>query len=77
MYCLDMLTIAVELGQENPAYQDLATKFFEHFVYIGAAVNKLGDERPGFGMSRKASTATRSSCPTDGAFRSRRIPSPA
>jgi hypothetical protein len=47
MYCLDMLTIAVELGQENPAYQDLATKFFEHFVYIGAAVNRLGGERPG------------------------------
>jgi hypothetical protein len=43
MYCLNMLTISIELGQSNPAYQDLATKFFEHFVYIGAAVNRVGD----------------------------------
>ena len=41
MYCLNMLTISVELGQDKPAYQDLATKFFEHFVYIGAAVNRV------------------------------------
>jgi hypothetical protein len=45
MYCLNMLTISVELGLENPAYQDLATKFFEHFVYIGAAVNRVA--KPG------------------------------
>jgi hypothetical protein len=42
MYCLNMLTISVELGEKNPAYQDIATKFFEHFVYIGAAVNRVG-----------------------------------
>jgi hypothetical protein len=47
MYCLNMLTIALELGQSNPAYQDLATKFFEHFVYIGAAVNRLDDHSRG------------------------------
>jgi hypothetical protein len=48
MYCLNMLTISVELGQTNPAYQDLATKFFEHFVYIGAAANRVSDHvRPG------------------------------
>ena len=32
MYCLNMLAIAIELGQDNPAYEDIATKFFEHFV---------------------------------------------
>jgi len=41
MYCLNMLMIALELGQENSSYQDLATKFFEHFIYIGAAVNQV------------------------------------
>jgi hypothetical protein len=47
MYCLNMLTISIELGQSNPAYQDLATKFFEHFVYIGAAANRVGDASGG------------------------------
>jgi hypothetical protein len=47
MYCLDMLAISVELAQDNSSYQDLATKFFEHFVYIGAAVNRVGTHQPG------------------------------
>src|SRR5207245_4669061 len=34
MYCLNMLAIALELSAENPAYEDVASKFFEHFVYI-------------------------------------------
>ena len=34
MYCLDMLAIAMELAREDPAYEDVASKFFEHFVYI-------------------------------------------
>src|SRR6266850_1415723 len=34
MYCLNMLAIALELARENPAYEDVASKFFEHFVYI-------------------------------------------
>ena len=36
MYCLNMLTIALELAEEDPAYEDVASKFFEHFVYIVA-----------------------------------------
>ena len=47
MYCLNMLVIALELATHDPAYEDLATKFFEHFVYIGAAVNRPGDPGPG------------------------------
>jgi len=44
MYCLNMLAIAVELARENPAYEDVASKFFEHFVYIAQAMNDLGGE---------------------------------
>ena len=44
MYCLNMLAIAVELSKENPVYGDVASKFFEHFVYISDAMNNLGNE---------------------------------
>src|SRR3989442_1122538 len=44
MYCLNMLAIALELSQTNPAYEDIASKFFEHFVYIAKAMNDLGGE---------------------------------
>ena len=47
MYCLNMLAIALELGHADPAYEDVATKFFEHFVYIGEAVNRVGDQGKG------------------------------
>ncbi|NJN85930.1 MAG: glucosidase [Leptolyngbyaceae cyanobacterium SL_7_1] len=43
MYCLNLLTIALELAKENPVYEDIATKFFEHFLYIADAMNKIGD----------------------------------
>ena len=42
MFCLNMLTIALELARHNSAYEDIATKFFEHFLYIAAAMNDLG-----------------------------------
>ena len=45
MYCLNMLAIALELAHENPAYENVASKFFEHFVYICEAMNNLGGER--------------------------------
>jgi Mannosylglycerate hydrolase MGH1-like glycoside hydrolase domain len=44
MYCLNMLAIALELARENPAYEDVASKFFEHFVYICRAMNDIGGE---------------------------------
>ena len=44
MYCLNMLTIALELAREDSAYEDVASKFFEHFVYICRAINNLGNE---------------------------------
>jgi Glycosyl hydrolase family 63 C-terminal domain len=44
MYCLDMLAIAVELAHDSKAYEDVASKFFEHFVYISEAMNNMGGE---------------------------------
>lgn len=42
MYCLNLMRIALELAKENNAYAGLATKFFEHYVYIGAAMKNMG-----------------------------------
>jgi hypothetical protein len=44
MYCLNMLAIALELAKEDPAYEDVASKFFEHFVNIAHAMNDMGTE---------------------------------
>src|SRR3989338_6862100 len=44
MYCQNMLAIALELAREDPAYEDVASKFWEHFVYITHAMNNLGGE---------------------------------
>jgi len=41
-YCATMLSMALELAKEDPAYEDVATKFFEHFVAITDAINSLG-----------------------------------
>jgi Glycosyl hydrolase family 63 C-terminal domain len=54
MYCLNMLGIALELARENSAYENVASKFFEHFVRIAQAMNdprngiELWDEQDGF-----------------------------
>ncbi|HET9514414.1 MAG TPA: hypothetical protein VFO95_10860, partial [Gemmatimonadales bacterium] len=52
-YCATMLSMSLELAREDPAYEDVATKFFEHFVAIADAMNTLGgsglwDEQDGF-----------------------------
>ena len=44
IFSLNMLRIAIELAQEDDAYQDIATKFFEHFLMIGGAMTNLGGE---------------------------------
>jgi len=55
MYCINMLTIALELAADNPAYEDIASKFFEHFLRISSAMEGIGrndialwDETDGF-----------------------------
>ncbi len=58
MYCLNMLEIALEIAKERPTYEDVATKFFEHFVYIAHAINEpeqtsgLWNEEDGFYYDR-------------------------
>jgi hypothetical protein len=47
MYCLNMLAIAMELASEDPAYEDVASKFWEHFLYIAYAINNLGEDGSG------------------------------
>ena len=55
MYCLNMLAMALELAKDDQAYEDVASKFFEHFVHIAHAMNDIGvegkslwDEEDGF-----------------------------
>src|SRR3989304_2732876 len=47
MFCLNMMRIALELARENPVYEDIATKFFEHCLYIARAMNNIGDHSIG------------------------------
>jgi hypothetical protein len=44
MYCLNLLAIALELASEDPTYEDVASKFWEHFLYIANAINHLGSD---------------------------------
>jgi hypothetical protein len=44
MYCLNMLGMALELAIDDPAYEDVASKFWEHFVYIAHAMHHMGDD---------------------------------
>jgi hypothetical protein len=55
MFCLNMMRIALELALTNRTYESLATKFLEHYIYIGAAMKNMGgrhyqlwDEDDGF-----------------------------
>ncbi len=56
MFCQNLMRIALELAKNNPAYESLATKFFQHYVYVGAAMKRMGehgdhnlwDEKDGF-----------------------------
>lgn len=44
MYSLDLMAIALELSRNDPVYEDVASKFWEHFIYIARAMNHLGDD---------------------------------
>src|SRR5262249_42760273 len=55
MFCLNLMRIALELAKENSAYEGLATKFFQHYTYVAAAMKHMGgrhyqlwDEQDGF-----------------------------
>ena len=44
MYCLNLMLHRAGAGRHNPVYEDIATKFFEHFLYIADAMNNIGGE---------------------------------
>ena len=55
MFCLNLMRIALELARENEVYEGLATKFFQHYIYVGHAMKRMGgrdhrlwDEEDGF-----------------------------
>ncbi|HEV3136633.1 MAG TPA: glucosidase, partial [Pirellulales bacterium] len=47
MYSLNLMRIALQLAVHNPVYEDIATKFFEHFLYIAEAMTNVGAEGAG------------------------------
>ena len=44
MYSLNMLEMALEIAKTDDTYEDVATKFFEHFVYIAESLNRMGED---------------------------------
>ncbi|WP_369765368.1 glucosidase [Flavobacterium sp. WC2429] len=55
LYCLNMLEMSLEIAMEDDSYEDMATKYFGHFVFIAEALNKMSiefigtwDEEQGF-----------------------------
>jgi len=55
MYCLNMLEMSLEIAQYDDSYEDVTTKFFEHFTYIAESLNRMGadwtgswDDKEGF-----------------------------
>ena len=47
MYALNMMRISMELSLHNPIYEDMAIKFFEHYLYIATAMDNLGETKNG------------------------------
>jgi len=44
MYCLNLMRIALELAASNEVYEDIASKFFEHFLHIAEAMSAIGTQ---------------------------------
>jgi hypothetical protein len=66
-YCATMLSMALELARFDPSYEDVASKFFEHYVAIADAINNVGgtglwNEPDGFYYDHCMSTACRNRC---------------
>ena len=68
MFTLNMLAIALELAQEDPAYEDVASKFCEHFIYIAHAMNHRATTAWDCGTKRTASSTTCCACRTARTF---------
>ncbi len=45
MFCLNLMRVSLELARENRVYEALGTKFFQHYIYVGAAMKRMGGKR--------------------------------
>jgi len=68
-YSLNLMRIALELSMVNPVYQDMANKFFEHFLHIAAAIAKMGSESEGLWDSEEEFFYDTVRMPGNGNFR--------
>ena len=74
MYSLNLMRIALELAQHNHVYEDIATKFFEHFLHIAEAMSGMGGDRVGLWdeagrvLLRRAAFARRRSDQAEGSL---------
>ncbi len=64
MFCLNLMRIALELATENRTYEALATKFFQHYTYIAAAMKQQGSRAIRSGTRPTASSTTSSATRT-------------
>src|SRR5262249_60765343 len=76
LYCLSMLEMALVLAGHDPAYEDVAVKFFEHFTLIQHAINEQGlwDEADGFYYDRIRRASARAQWPGPARSMTRLIP---
>ena len=58
MYCLNLMRIALELALHNRAYEDIARKFFEHFLHIAEAMTSIGGAGTAWASGTKTTTLT-------------------
>lgn len=56
LFCQNMGELAADLASHDPAYEDMAVKFYEHFLWIAAAMNRMGGGRSACGMRRTVFT---------------------
>lgn len=66
MYSLNLMRISLELAKFNPVYQDMSTKFFEHFLYIAGAMANIGTEGIGLWDEEDQFFYDVLQCPKDG-----------
>jgi Glycosyl hydrolase family 63 C-terminal domain len=68
VYSLDMMAIALELAQHDPSYEDIASKFFEHFLYIAYAINGMDASKTGLWDEQDCFFYDRLTLPNGGTF---------
>ena len=73
MYSLGLMDMALEIAREDGSYEDVASKFYEHFVHIAESLNQLG-EHGLVGRNGRVLLRCPASCPMEARSRSRSVP---